>query len=119
MGERIRICGRTGVKPQEATECASCGKIIRTIDWALWDEPGYEYGDCEPWCMTCTLSWQRAMVETDWKAEARRADFQYNADLFCKTADFALFYAGLNVRPRQSLPDHSERLRPTPKGNAG
>ena len=71
MGDKLRIAGRTGGKMGYPTECESCDKTIRGIDWSMWSEPGHEYGETEPWCMACTLSWKTAIDETDWSAVAK------------------------------------------------
>jgi hypothetical protein len=65
------IYNRTGIKMGEPIECSDCGKTIRGTDWCMWDEPSYEYGETDPYCMSCTLKEQRIMDETDWEALAR------------------------------------------------
>jgi hypothetical protein len=65
------IYSRTGQKHSEPIECSDCRKTIRRGDWVMWDEPSYEYGETDPYCMACTKADQKCLDETDWDAVAR------------------------------------------------
>ena len=67
------IYGRTGEKHDHPMTCSDCGKTIRPGAWVMWDEPSYEYGETDPFCMSCTKLSEKVMQETDWDEMARQA----------------------------------------------
>lgn len=65
------IYGREAHKHDHEECCSDCGRKMWSGEWVFWDEPSYEYGETDPYCLACTKRHQRELDAIDWEALAR------------------------------------------------
>jgi len=62
---------RSGLTHDHDIECSDCEKVIPAGETVMWDEPSYEYGETDPYCVACTDRQKAEFEAIDWEAFAR------------------------------------------------